>query len=59
MGLNSIIRSFTGRGAGGTTGRAAGGRRATRGMNAAGQAGAGRNTGRSLGGRLRGLLNRR
>jgi hypothetical protein len=59
VGLNSIIRSFTGRSAGGTTGRAAGGGRATRGMNAAGQAGAGRSTGRSLGGRLRGLLNRR
>ncbi|MGX5358295.1 hypothetical protein [Kocuria sp. KH4] len=59
MGLNSIIRSFTGRGAGGTAGRGTGGRRATRGVNAAGQAGAGRNTGRSLGGRLRGLLNRR
>ncbi len=57
MGLNSIIRSFTGR-AGGTAGRPAGGRRGTRGMNAAGQAGAGRN-GRGLGGMLRGLLNRR
>ncbi|STX01767.1 hypothetical protein [Kocuria rosea] len=57
MGLNSIIRSFTGR-AGGTAGRPAGGRRGTRGMNAAGQAGAGR-SGRGLGGMLRGLLNRR
>ena len=57
MGLNSIIRSFTGRG-GGTAGRPAGGRRGTRGMNAAGQAGAGR-SGRGLGGMLRGLLNRR
>ena len=57
MGLNSIIRSFTGR-AGGTAGRPASGRRGTRGMNAAGQAGAGR-SGRGLGGMLRGLLNRR
>ena len=57
MGLNSIIRSFTGR-AGGTAGRPAGGRRGTREMNAAGQAGAGR-SGRGLGGMLRGLLNRR
>ncbi|MEX5301517.1 hypothetical protein [Kocuria sabuli] len=55
MGLNSIIKSFTGRG----TGRATGGRRATGGMNATGQAGAGRNAGRGLGGKLRGLLNRR
>lgn len=55
MGLNSIIKSFTGRGAG----RGTGGRRATRGMNAAGQAGSGRNAGRGLGGKLRGLLNRR
>ncbi|MFF0943548.1 hypothetical protein ACFYE2_04895 [Kocuria sp. CPCC 205300] len=55
MGLNSIIKSFTGRG----TGRVTGGRRATGGMNATGQAGAGRNAGRGLGGKLRGLLNRR
>ncbi|WP_298590725.1 hypothetical protein [uncultured Kocuria sp.] len=59
MGLNSIIRSFTGRAGGGTAGRAVGGRRGTRGMNAAGQAGAGRSGGRGLAGRLRGLLNRR
>ena len=58
MGLNSIIKSFTGR-AGGTAGRPAGGRRGTRGTNAAGQAGAGRTGGRGLGGKLRGLLNRR
>jgi len=57
VGLNSIIKSFTGR-AGGTAGRPAGGRRGTRGMNAAGQAGAGRSV-RGLGGKLRGLLNRR
>jgi hypothetical protein len=59
VGLNSIIRSFTGRSGGGTAGRPAGGRRGTRGMNAAGQAGAGRSGGRGLGGMLRGLLNRR
>ena len=58
MGLNSIIRSFTGRGAGGT-GRAVGGRRGTtRGTNTTGQAGAGRG-GRGLTGKLKGLLNRR
>lgn len=59
MGLNSIIRSVTGRAGGGTAGRPAAGRRGTRGMNAAGQAGAGRTVGRGLGGKLRGLLNRR
>ncbi|MEX5294809.1 hypothetical protein QYM41_05955 [Kocuria sp. CPCC 205268] len=58
MGLNSIIRSFTGRAGRGTTGRSVGGHRGTRGMNAAGQAGAGR-SGRGLGGVLRGLLHRR
>ena len=58
MGLNSILRSLTGRGAAGT-GRAAGGRRGTRGVNAAGQAGTGRSTGRGLGNVLRGFLNRR
>ncbi|GEO91792.1 hypothetical protein [Kocuria flava] len=55
MGLNSIIRSVTGWGAG----RAAGGRRGARGVNAAGQAGARRSGGRGLGGMLRGLLGRR
>lgn len=58
MGLNSIIRGLTGRGAGGT-GRAVGGRRGTRGMNSAGQAGTGRPVGRGIGGKLKGLLNRR
>jgi hypothetical protein len=60
VGLNNILRNATGRLTGGTraTG-AAGGRRTTRGVNAAGQAGTRRSGGAGVGGMLRKFLNRR
>jgi hypothetical protein len=60
VGLNNILRNATGRLTGGAraTG-AASGRRTTRGVNAAGQAGTRRSGGAGVGGMLRKFLNRR